>query len=49
MSLESFLADLPGLVARMTAIGFAVGVFIPLVITGLCSAFHTFAKLAGGR
>lgn len=49
MTLETFLADLPGLVTKMTAVGFAVGVFIPLVITGLCSAFHTFVKLTGGR
>ncbi len=49
MSLETFLADLPGLVARMTALGFAVGVAVPLVTTGLCSAFHTFVKLVGGR
>ncbi len=46
---ESVAAELPGLVAKMTAVGFAVGVFVPLVITGLCSAFHTFVNLTGGR
>ncbi len=49
MSLDMFLADLPGLVAKMAAFGFAVGAAVPLVTTGLCSAFHTFVKLVGGR
>lgn len=45
--LDQIAAELPGLICKMTAVGFAVGVFVTLVISGLCSAFHTFKNLIG--
>ncbi len=46
---ETIAAQLPELISKMTAVGFAVGAFVTLVTTGLCSVLHTFFKIAGGR
>ncbi len=47
MTLETVAAQLPDLIGCFGAMGFALGAFVTLVISGLCSAFHTFKNLIG--
>ncbi len=49
MGFETIAGQFPELIAKMTAVGFAIGAFVTLVTTGLCSVLHTFFKIAGGR